>query len=390
VKKSEWSDEQLEELLRQMPKIQDNRHPRDIYQNLSRKKRRQPPWLIPAFATAAALLLFIILIPKFMTSTEFAQDGAKEDSTTHEEKAVQDNDYSISMEKAPQNEGEPGDNEKIFMATTNKTALYDYELGSGTVLTYWVPDSQAQILIPVSIIVNAKEGNWLSLFNESMGVLTEEAWGLMDYYPLNATIELSADGTSVRVDVPNDHLYGQGSASETTFINVLKNVITSNSDIKKIYLSTNSEPGIEFSNYGHMDEIDLESEGKVAYFMYTPIGMDESFIVPSRDTFTSIKEAFESMREDVPELGLTASLSPSFLLESITVDNNKLIVTMDDKTNFSNTQETLYSFEALLLTAKAFGFDTVLIENTPITQLGPFDLSTEIKVPIAPNYRPIQ
>ncbi|MDF2859511.1 MAG: hypothetical protein K0Q87_5362 [Neobacillus sp.] len=390
MKKSEWSDEQLEELLRQMPKIQDNRHPRDIYQNLSRKKRRQPPWLIPAFATAAALLLFIILIPKFMTSTEFAQDGAKEDSTTHEEKAVQDNDYSISMEKAPQNEGEPGDNEKIFMATTNKTAIYDYELGSGTVLTYWVPDSQAQILIPVSIIVNAKEGNWLSLFNESMGVLTEEAWGLMDYYPLNATIELSADGTSVRVDVPNDHLYGQGSASETTFINVLKNVITSNSDIKKIYLSTNSEPGIEFSNYGHMDEIDLESEGKVAYFMYTPIGMDESFIVPSRDTFTSIKEAFESMREDVPELGLTASLSPSFLLENITVDNNKLIVTMDDKTNFSNTQETLYSFEALLLTAKAFGFDTVLIENAPITQLGPFDLSTEIKVPIAPNYRPIQ
>ena len=50
-------------------------------------------------------------------------------------------------------------------------------------------------------------------------LLTEEDWGLMDYYPLNATFKLSPDGTSVMVDVPNDHSYGQGSASETIFIN---------------------------------------------------------------------------------------------------------------------------------------------------------------------------
>ena len=64
MKKSEWSDKQLEELLRQMPKIQDHRNPRDIYQNLSRKKRKQPAWVIPAFATAAALLLFIYINSK--------------------------------------------------------------------------------------------------------------------------------------------------------------------------------------------------------------------------------------------------------------------------------------------------------------------------------------
>jgi hypothetical protein len=390
VKKSEWSDEQLEELLRQMPKIQDNRNPRDIYQNLSTKKRRQPAWMIPAFATAAALLLFIILVPKLLTSNEFALDGGRENSTSHEEKAVQDNDNSISMEKASRDERESGDNQEFIMATANKTALYDNELGNGTVLTYWIPDSQAQIIIPVSIVVNSNEGSWLSSFIENMGALTEGNWGLMDYYPLNATIDLTADGNSVTVDVPSDHLYGQGSNSETIFINVLKNVISSNSDIKKIYLTTNSEPGIDFSNYGPMEEIDVDSEDKRAYFMYTPTGMDIPFIVPSTATFASIEEAIEAMYGDVPELGLTASLLPSFLFESITVDNNKLIVSLDDKTKMSNTGESIYSIEALLLTAKAFGFETVLIKNAPISQIGPFDLSAEIKVPVAANYRPIQ
>ena len=392
MKKSEWSDEQLEELLRQMPRIQDNRNPRDIYQNLSRKKRRQPAWLIPAFATAAALLLFIILIPKFMTSDEFALDGARKNSSSLEEKVVQDNDNSITMNKAPQDEGRSGNNQEFTMTATNKTALYDYELGNGTVLTYWIPDSQAQLLIPVSIIVPSSEGNWLSLFNEWMGALTEEDWGLMNYYPLNATIKLSPDGTSVMVDVPVDHSYGQGSASETMFINVLKNVISSNSNIKKISLSTNSDPGIGFGNYGILDwesaEIGLDE--KVAYFLYTPIGMDKPFIVPSADYFNSIEEAFEAMYGDRPELGLTASLLQTFLFEDITVDNNKLIVTLDNKTKLSNTNETLYSFEALLLTAKAFGIDSVLVKNAPISQIGPFDLSTEIKVPVAANYRTIQ
>jgi hypothetical protein len=34
LKKSEWSDKQLEDQLRQLPRVIDNRNPRDIYQNV--------------------------------------------------------------------------------------------------------------------------------------------------------------------------------------------------------------------------------------------------------------------------------------------------------------------------------------------------------------------
>ena len=100
MKKSEWSDKQLEELLRQMPKIQDHRNPRDIYQNLSIKKRKRPAWLVPGFATAAALLLIFLLVPKMLDGTESSFDSAKQEKSSSEEKiSLSDDNSSIMMKK---------------------------------------------------------------------------------------------------------------------------------------------------------------------------------------------------------------------------------------------------------------------------------------------------
>lgn len=41
MKESKWSDEQLQELLRQLPKIKDDRDPRDIYQAIEIKMGKQ-------------------------------------------------------------------------------------------------------------------------------------------------------------------------------------------------------------------------------------------------------------------------------------------------------------------------------------------------------------
>lgn len=40
MKKSGWSDHELEALLRRMPKILDYRDPHDIYQNIYLRKRK--------------------------------------------------------------------------------------------------------------------------------------------------------------------------------------------------------------------------------------------------------------------------------------------------------------------------------------------------------------
>jgi hypothetical protein len=388
VKKSEWSDKQLEELLRQMPKIEDHRNPRDIYQNLSIKKRKRTAWLIPGFAAAAALLLFFILVPRFFEGTQ-SFDSAKQEESSSEEKISHADDKSsiLNKEEDGLSDAEP----KMLMAEMNKTSIYDDEIENGRVITYWVPDSQAQILVPVSIIVPQVENkNWLTIFTESMGLLKEEEWGLTDYYPLDASFELDETNNTVIVDVPSDHKYGQGSTGEKIFLDILQKTITSNSQVNKIILKTNGQPGIEFGNYGVMDELEVNPEGKHGYFLYKPDGMDTTYHVPSTDIFQDINAAFEAMKTDHAEGGLAASIGPFFQIKDVSIQDNKLIITIDENTPMENNLETLHSFEAILLTAKEFGIETIMVVNAPIKLLGPFDLSKETKVPLAPNHRPIE
>jgi hypothetical protein len=389
VKKSEWSDKQLEELLRQMPKIHDNRNPRDIYQNLSIKKRKRPAWLIPGFAAAAALLLFFLLVPKMLNGTQNSFDSAKQEESSSEAKMNQSDDHSSLLMK--KEDSKSGSEPEMQITEINKNALYDDEAGDGTVITYWIPDSQAQNLVPISIVVTPdNKKNWLTIFTESMELLNEEEWGLADYYPLNAKFELDETKNTVIVDVPKNHPYGQGSTAEINFITTLKNNIASNSNVNKIMLKTDGQPGVELGNYGVLEEIEVKPEGKHAYFFYKPDGMDTTYLVPSTDTYQDINAALEAMKTDQQEQALKASLIPSFPIKDVTAKENKLIITLDENAAMENSQETVNSYEAILLTAKEFGIDTITIVNTPIQLLGPFDLTKEMKVPLAPNLRQIQ
>lgn len=395
MKKSEWSDKQLEELLRQMPKIQDHRNPRDIYQNLSIKKRKRPAWLLPGIATAAALLLFILLVPKLLDGSQYSFDSAKQESSSSQEKRSLSEDKSSQLTKkedtTENKDGISGAEPKMLMTGRDKTALYDYEVGNELVITYWIPDSQAQILVPISTVVQPDDNkNWLANFTETMGLLKEEEWGLTDYYPLNATLKLDNTNNTVIVDVSHDHKYGDGSTTETNFVNLLRKDIASNSQVKKIKLTTNGQPGIELGNYGELKEIDVEQEGKHAYFFYTPDGLETTYLVPSTETYLDINAAFEAMKSDQQSLGLTASLVPTFPMKEFAINDKKMTITMNENAPMENNLATVNSYEAILLTAKEFGIETITILNSPINNLGPFDLSKEMNVPLAANYRPIQ
>ena len=391
VKKSEWSDKQLEELLRQMPKIQDDRNPRDIYRNLPIRKTKPKQWLVPGLATVAALLIFFILIPKLMVGPQYSEDNAsQEKSSVERDIQTADKNSTIALKK-----DDTSSKARTFTGAdktqTLKTAIYDEEVGKGKVLTYWIPDPQIQILVPVSTIINdSNERTWLELFNKNMVNLKEEEWGLSEFYPLNATLKLDNKNKAIIVDLPLNHQYGQGSATETNFINVLQRDISSNSDLKKIRFSTNGEPGIELGNYGHQEEVSIQQQKNHAFFFYYPEGNEIPFLVPSIEKYKDIKMAVEDMKKDQPALGLKSSLLPALPIDEVSIKEKTLIVSMKENTNIQDDQPTINAYESLLLTAKEFGLEKVFITNSPIKNIGPFDLSKENKVPLAPNQRTLQ
>ncbi|MEH7075642.1 negative regulator of sigma-X activity [Neobacillus drentensis] len=391
MKKSEWSDKQLEELLRQMPKIQDDRNPRDIYQNLTLRKTKSKQWLIPGLATVAALLIFFILVPKLMVGTHYSEDQAsQEKSTEQQDMQNAEENSTITLKK-----DDTSSQARTFSGAKKieliKTAIYDEEVGKGTVLTYWIPDPQVQILVPVSTLVdNADKKTWLTLFNETMVKLKEQEWGLSEFYPLNATLKLDNKNKAVLVDVPENHQYGQGSATETNFMNVLQKDISSNSNLKKVKFSTNGQPGIELGNFGTKEELDIPQQEKHAYFFYYPEGNEFPYLVPSIETYKDIKTALEAMKKDQPILGLKSSLLPLLPISEVSISGKTLDVSIAENSGLQDDQSTINAYESLLLTAKEFGFEKVMIENSPLKMLGSFDLTKENKVPLAPNVRTIQ
>lgn len=393
MKKSEWSDRELEELLRQMPKIRDDRNPRDIYENISLKKRKMLPWLLPVMAGAAALLVFLILVPKFITGPFLSQNqasggGKSSIAKLKDEGKSKDLSTATNMENTSVmnlSNGKAKSHE--FNLGSLKTAIYGNDVRNGIVLTYWIPDRQGQILIPVSTIVRKTQGkSWLALFNEKMASLKEDEWGLSRFYPLNATLKLDANHNNVCVDVPVDHQYGQGSETETSFIHVLENDISSNSNLKKIKLTTNGAPGIDFGNFGKLEELDIQMDKGHAVFFYYPKHSRIPFLVPSVAKFKDIKAAYMAMRNDQPDYGLKRSLSSLTIRDAAILDKT-LYLTMEGNKDLQNDRTTLFSFEAILLTAKEFGLDKVIVKGLSLSNIGPFDLSKEIKVPLAPNYR---
>lgn len=390
MKRSEWSDHELEQLLRQMPKIKDNRDPHDIYQSLSlkAKKKKRPVWIIPSAASVAAALLLFLLAPNIWQGiynssapdtkeeVKIAQ-GNENASRTIEEKMAPDNNENMEIA------GKQGITEMALEAAY-ETAIYEEDIVDQDTFTYWIPDQNAQIIVPISIIVPKESGTWLEQFQTISVKLTETQWGLSDYYPLNAKLTMVDDQT-LNIDVPEGHFYGSGSANETLFFGVIEKFANEKSNIKHITLSTNGKAGIMFGNIGEVKELNLSTEPvKRAYYLFNPNDSNVPFLVPSVNPYTDIESAFNAMKSNVEEnYGVKTPLSFDFEVASSTTPN--LVLTLKEDVPFTNDPKYIYAIESILLTAKEFGYETVKFEGTTAQQVGRFNLQNELKVPVAAN-----
>ncbi|MCM3707723.1 MULTISPECIES: hypothetical protein [Cytobacillus] len=414
MKGSKWSDEQLQELLSQMPKIKDSRDSREIYQTIQIKmsKQKKKTWIMPAAAAAAALLLLFILAPNLMNWQDSAdkQIEIKSDQSQSSEQITGDN-YSIAEDKEsdpeslvkeedpqedhaqfsgdPEKDSKSDISMKSLSSEASPTAVYEEDLAGKEVLTYSIPDKEAQNIVPVSVLVdNDPDRSKFDLFEVTMSKLTEEAWGLSDYYPLKANLSFDQGNRMLTVDVPADHPYSRSSAEEYLLENVLSDIMK-NLEIKKINLRTEGKAGIEFGHYGYIDEfIPQKRNGNLIYYFLYSNGADSTpFLVPLREELNSVKDALKAMKQNRTENNLHASIPDNIDFEIEEIKDGKLIIRFDNESEIVDNAPTLHAIEAILLTAKDFDFDTVKLENADVDKIGKFDLTEELKVPIAANKR---
>lgn len=418
MRKQELSDEQLEKLLGQMPKINDHRDKQEIYQNITIKikKRKQKVWIMPSVATAAALLIFFILAPNLMTWQDSKESSMNE---TEKRSSPMPKQYSYKNEEEKKEEpkqkavvqtdkaniesrSKENDKSKVSINSTENenpatafsaTALYDEDTNGEEVLTYAIPDENSQVIVPISVVVPKEENqSRFALFHKYMNELKEKEWGLSDYFPLNAFLDFDEETRILTVDVPANHKYGNGSASEVSLNKVLAHVMME-FNIEKTNLTTEGKPGIEFGNSDVISEFTSEDQsGNHAYYIYYPNEKkSKPFIIPYGEKLNSISEAFSAMRKNIPEDKLVASIPESFRFKTEPNDaEKKLTIRFEEGSSIINDESTVYTIEAILLTAKEFSYQAVKLENAKIDKVGRFDLNSELKVPIAANKQTLQ
>lgn len=412
MKKSQLSDKQLEEILGRMPKIKDHRDPRDIYQNIAHRveKRRMPTWVIPSAALAAVLFLAFILSPGLM-GVNHSADKSIERNSASDAKSSMEMDTAIRDDAAKKSGDEQEstlmmdatDTEeqkaKDFRALENTnmysdlTALYHEEIEGDNLqaFTYSIPDDNLQVNIPVTVTVPINENkNWFDSYTQTMDQLKEEEWGLSEFYPLDGTITYDEGSKAILMNLKENHIYRNGNSSVLLLEAFEENYKEYGADWVKF--NTNNKSGAELSNYGetHQWKIAPYQKGSRAYYLFNPADAGKSYIVPVKGKFNSISDAFAEMRNNIESHRLKASIPKDLELEGVeSKDNPKLLIVDIENIRFLN-EDFLPNLEAILLTAKDFGYEAVKIENAGTEKLGPFNLNEPIQVPIAPNKKNIE
>ncbi|WP_053363989.1 hypothetical protein [Bacillus sp. FJAT-27251] len=391
--KLKLNDRQVEELLKELPKLEDGRRREEIYRNVAAKlrKRRQRSWFMPALASAAAAALFFILSPELGLQQE--QTAKQESSMDHAGSSTEMKDGGAAtrtgdgsqMNAALSTDSEPA--KEIASSSIQPTAVYKKDLETYEALTYTIPDANAQIAVPVTVLVEkADKKNWFEQFEETMPKLKEEEWGLMDYYPLNADISYDQASKTVNVDVPEGHPYGFGSAAETWFLKVLEDSLP-HDKVKRVSFSTEGRKGIELGNTGEKFELPLpQPEGHAYLFYYRDKGEESiPYMVPANESFNTFREALEAMAVNRDESGLKASLPENFALEGALVKENGPVLHLELPAGPSFEESFIYSLEAIMLTAKSFGYEALKIDNAEPSEIGPFNLNESLELPVGAN-----
>ncbi|WP_409270507.1 GerMN domain-containing protein [Neobacillus sp. SCS-31] len=397
MNKRGWSDKQVEDCIRFLPKVTDDRDPRDIYQNVSMKikQKRRKAVILPGFAAvAAALLLFLLLSSEVFDKNPGKEVALEEKRGPDSAEIAGNNDQAgITSKKGPE-VGAGNQNAGILAMPDSKesaSALYEEEVAENqAAVTVWVPDKDVNYLVPVSVTVPKESGkNWLDHFKTAMAGLKESEWGLKDYYPLDVEFSLEGEDTLV-VNVPAGHQFGMSTTTEGHLIDSLKENLTSNSTVTKIKFMTEGNLGIELSHMGPRTIEPVERKRNRAYFFARQEGREQPYLVPSNEQYPDVSKALDVMKTGSENGPFLASIPPSLDIKDVAPNGDTLSLTLADNAVLENSPDNQYSFEAILMAAKEFGFKEVKIENAPIQQLGPFNLAAENKVPIGPNKMHIQ
>lgn len=372
--KLENNDEQLITKLKKLPKVKDHRDKDELFQRISAQMNKKEPRkhyrLAPIFSTIVALILIFTIVPTLINldmSDTSSNDSAK--NFTQESSHEMD---MIAEESDEEQEAQVFDNQIESYVIQNIN-------NDSTVIYGAVSDDQIQTVIPFTIVI-PETVDLNEQYNQLGQYLNENDWGVNEYLFNDVNFDLDLVNHEVRMQVPSDFSIGDGSSNAYIFNEVLTAMFTPYQIDKVVF-----EEEIDLGSIGNISELDLQKSEKEMYKVFQANQEQRKFLVPIHvEEDVTIEEALEDMRSGQESFHIYPAISEDVHF-SITTSDQELILNLDKDLVFEDEQEATVMIEAILMTAKSFGYESVTFNNTSIDQVGPYQLSKSIEVPEAIN-----
>lgn len=128
-----------------------------------------------------------------------------------------------------------------------------------------------------------------------------------------------------------------------------------------------------------------ESIEKAGYKIYKGTDNNSEFLIPiTTEENTELEDALIEMKSVETESYVIPSI-PSNVMFSVKEFENVVQLTVQDNVSLEDNKQYKNMLEAILMTAKSYGYKAVKFNNTTIEKIGPYHLNGSIQVPVAVN-----
>lgn len=389
---NKWTDESIEDLLKDFPAIKDNRSKEEVYNRLVQKEKvqkRSKKWL-PLLVAALAFITIGILVASIISQNgidsaqnqESSSSESADSSATTEEGAVEETE---ELPAAEESGGDGSGQFSIAQVEPQRTAVYEESLEDQTVMTLGLTENA--FVIPVSFLIpndQIKEAfgggspSSLELYQKYAADIDETQLSFDEYHPYVGELEKTATG--IRHLLPPDHQYDMASASVGVYFNTLSETFA---DAPEIEVVNEDGSPAEFSEVGPVEPLVPEQQ-RIAYYAFT-LDSGKVYLAPGYDMpFTDAGEAIKALAES-PNDFYHATI-PQDVNFQVSETAEYVEVDFEDGLDLSKMErlEAVRMIESLSLTADAFDKEVEVTGLKPETWNG-FDFSQPLPVPVAPN-----
>lgn len=364
--KSRWTEDEIKQLMKELPQLKDSRTKEEIWaSNFHKRQKRKAFYLIPAITTVMIAVLFIL----------FQLPSKNNPSQSTEQDMASSLEGNENMEDFAPFSAQEIENEFSNKAHDSQVEQHViYAKPSTQIVTIGFLDSNEEYVVPVSFVGNGEEPATTQI-HDILKNFNNQQYGFQQNELEDIQINVTGDN--------NKKIHLKVSEKDVTLIKnneePFKRILQETfrwQNYNEIYLTTNEK---------HKLKMPVKKLLKKAYFIFRPNLNEKAYLVPSHKTYNTIEEALIAMKTGEESNRLSPAILNQIEIKDIVKEDVKLTIQFQEGSEISNSKSALIMLEAILMTAKEFGFEYVQFEGMNPEKIGYLDLSKPVQVPYSPN-----